>query len=47
MSMIRCDECERLIDSDDDPDCFIDTSPTTTVSLCERCRGDTPESSAK
>lgn len=38
MSMVRCDDCSRPIDSDDDPDCFIETSPTTTVCLCETCR---------
>ena len=24
MSMIRCDRCDRYIDSDDDPDCFVE-----------------------
>lgn len=38
MSMIHCDECGRLIDSDFDCECFIETSPTTTVTLCEHCR---------
>lgn len=38
MSIARCDSCERLIDTDDDPDCFIDTSPTTTVCRCVACR---------
>lgn len=38
MSMARCDDCERLIDTDDDPDALIETSPTTTVCRCEPCR---------
>ncbi len=38
MSMVRCDDCERPIDSDFDCECFIDTSPTSTITLCERCR---------
>jgi len=42
MSMIRCEQCERLIDSDDDPDCFIE-NPGMPGSmgdevLCEWCR---------
>lgn len=24
MSMVRCDKCESLIDSDDHPECFIE-----------------------
>ena len=24
MSMIRCDECERIFDSDEDPDCYVE-----------------------
>ena len=24
MSMIRCESCERYVDSDSDPDCFVD-----------------------
>lgn len=38
MSMALCDSCDRPIDTDDDPDALIDTSPTTTACLCERCR---------
>lgn len=48
MSMIVCDVCDRLIDSDDDPECFHtppDYLPLTnaqrvaaTVVMCEPCR---------
>ena len=24
MSMVMCEQCETLIDSDDDPDCFVE-----------------------
>jgi hypothetical protein len=34
MSMVRCDECEILIDSDLDPDCFNEFDETH----CENCR---------
>lgn len=42
MSCIHCDDCCRLIDSDDDPDCFVEAGnplglPLERV-LCERCR---------
>lgn len=40
MSVVVCDHCERYIDSDDDPYCFIENpydSKDTTV-LCEYCR---------
>lgn len=39
MSMIMCTRCDFLIDSDDDPDCFIhiDDKPTEHV-WCEACR---------
>lgn len=33
MSMIACDMCSRLIDSDDDPDCFEGHHV-----ICEKCR---------
>lgn len=40
MSIVICDHCERMIDSDFDCDCFItnpyDSRDTTT--LCENCR---------
>lgn len=34
MSMVRCDGCERIIDSDGDPDCFV---PQDAVH-CQWCR---------
>lgn len=40
MSMIACDKCESYIDSDEDPDCFIEhlgTKFPDTVA-CESCR---------
>jgi hypothetical protein len=42
MSMVICEDCERQIDSDDDPNCFVETGNMrrlheTTV-LCENCR---------
>ena len=43
MSMARCDSCSDPIDSDDDPDCFIETSPTTTVCRCKWCRDEDEE----
>ena len=43
MSMIRCELCSRLIDSDDDPECFVEefwtgTTPERDGVLCEPCR---------
>lgn len=42
MSMIRCDSCSELIDSDDDPSCFVEVgnmrSQTKDMVLCESCR---------
>jgi hypothetical protein len=39
MSMIRCDDCERLIDSDADCDCFVGTAATGDYrALCKWCR---------
>lgn len=40
MSMVLCDECEKLIDSDDDPACFIEKSKLQTLVICEWCRDD-------
>lgn len=40
MSLIPCEHCDAMIDSDDDPGCFIDNpydSRDTTI-LCEPCR---------
>ena len=42
MSMIRCDGCDRIIDSDDDPDCFVEVGNMRRMNftkvMCERCR---------
>lgn len=42
MSMIRCEQCERLIDSDDDPECFVENPGLPGAMgdevLCEWCR---------
>lgn len=42
MSMCRCDGCDRLIDSDDDPDCFVEVGNMRRlhkeIILCEPCR---------
>lgn len=35
MSMIRCDECDRIFDSDDDPGCFDEDGDRV---ICEPCR---------
>ena len=34
MSMVRCTDCSRLIDSDDHPECFVEE---TDKILCEGC----------
>lgn len=39
MSMVRCDKCEHLIDSDDDADCFNDFDEA----VCENCRQNAAE----
>lgn len=43
MSMIRCEGCSRSIDSDDDPDCFVEhpahpINGAPDIVLCEPCR---------
>ena len=44
MSMVRCDDCNKLIDSDYDPDCFEDIfdeeypDNTKTTCRCTKCR---------
>ena len=42
MSMITCEDCDRLIDSDDDPDCFVYTGNYKRQHhekvMCENCR---------
>lgn len=42
MSMVICHRCDNLIDSDDDPDCFIPLGEGRTRVYCEACR-DEPE----
>lgn len=39
MSMIRCDDCEGIFDSDADPGCFVETPKGDQV-FCEPCRED-------
>jgi hypothetical protein len=47
MSMCRCDGCSRIIDSDDDPECFVEVGNMRrlhdTIILCEPCREDREE----
>ena len=42
MSMVICETCDRLIDSDDDLDCFIEVGNMKrwhkTEVMCEVCR---------
>ncbi len=41
MSMIYCQGCTLLIDSDNDPECFVEENPyyeTASTVLCEGCR---------
>lgn len=41
MSMVRCDGCDRFIDSDDDPECFWppEVTPNSDDKVyCEWCR---------
>lgn len=44
MSMTRCDHCDRVFDSDADPDCFVEVgnmrSQTHNATICEWCRTD-------
>lgn len=42
MSMVRCDECEIMIDSDDDPDCFGEDGNAPDI-LCDNCRQNAAE----
>ncbi len=37
MSMVRCGRCDRMIDSDDDCECFIEDAAGDHI-LCEFCR---------
>lgn len=42
VSMCVCKNCTKYIDSDDDPDCFVEVGNMRryheTIILCERCR---------
>jgi hypothetical protein len=42
MSIITCDRCDRYIDSDRDPDCFVEVgnmrAQTRNAVWCETCR---------
>ena len=42
MSMCICKECFAYIDSDDDPECFVEVGNMRrmnwTIILCDRCR---------
>ena len=42
MSMVICERCDTLIDSDDDPECFCEIGNmrrlNQTIVLCENCR---------
>lgn len=43
MSMVTCFDCSTPIDSDDDPECFVEVGNMRrlhqTMVLCENCRG--------
>jgi len=36
MSMIRCEECDHIFNSDDDPECF--EYDNVALIVCESCR---------
>ena len=42
MSMVICKDCEILVDSDDDPDCFVYVGDYkrqhSEITLCRACR---------
>lgn len=42
MSMCVCESCDAYIDSDDDPDCFVEVGNMRRLNqtnvMCERCR---------
>lgn len=42
MSMDICKDCDRLVDTDDDCDCYVEVGSmrrqTETICLCEPCR---------
>lgn len=43
MSMTQCQDCSRYIDSDQDPDCFIEQPNGEYIVRCDSCRGDTED----
>lgn len=38
MSCLYCSRCDWLIDSDEDPDCFVSVGTTDAMVACESCR---------
>jgi hypothetical protein len=38
MSVVICEHCERLIDSDDDLHCFVDQPDGSTEIICGNCQ---------
>jgi hypothetical protein len=38
MSMVTCEHCDRFIDSDDEPGCFVDHPDGSTLTICENCQ---------
>lgn len=44
MSMARCDRCDAVFDTDNDPDCFVEVGNMRrlhqTQIVCEYCRED-------
>lgn len=38
MSLLHCERCAGLIDTDDDPECFVEIGHEEEICLCERCR---------
>lgn len=39
MSIVSCQECGAIVDSDFDPSCFLEID-TMTIILCQSCRED-------
>lgn len=38
MSMVICEHCDRFVDSDDEPHCFVDQPDGSTEVICENCQ---------
>lgn len=36
--MCTCEQCDRFIDSDDEPGCFVDEPDGSTSIICENCQ---------